>query len=293
MSVYSQQSRNLRNTWILIFLFIGLISSMFYIIGIVQGSYIWPIIGLILSLGQALFAYYGGASLALAVSGAKEIKYEDSPRLFELVQNLSKIAGIPIPRVHVSPDKSANAFATGRDPEHAHIVFNQGLLDMLDKSELEGVIAHELSHIANRDILVMTVVMVLASVVSFIADIGFRMMLFGGNRNRDSKVHPAMIALYVITIILAPIVAALIQFAVSRQREFLADSTAITMTRYPEGLISALTKLYNNPTPTSHYSTATSHFYISPPKKKLGETAKTLFSTHPSIEERVAALRKM
>jgi heat shock protein HtpX len=293
MSAYSQQSRNLRNTWILIFLFVGLISGIFYIIGIVQGSYFWPVFGLILSLSQAIFAYYAGAGLALAIAGAKQIQYSDSPKLFELVQNLSKIAGIPVPRIYVSPDKSANAFATGRDPNHAHIVFNQGLLDMLDKSELEGVIAHELAHIANRDILIMTVVMVLASVVSFISDIGFRLMIFGGSKNRDQKVHPIMIGLYVLTIILAPIVAAMIQLAVSRQREFLADSTAVTLTRYPQGLINALTKLYNNPTPTSHYSTATSHFYIAPPKKKLSESVNNLFSTHPDIKDRISALQKM
>ena len=293
MSAYSQQSNNVKKTWVLIFVFIGLVSAMFYIIGLYQGSWIWPIIGFVISLLQALIAYYAGDKIALASSGAQLVSYQEAPKIHEMVQNLSKIAGIPVPKIFISPDLSANAFACGRDPEHASICLNQGILDLLDKNELEGVIAHELSHVKNRDILVMTVTMVLSSVVSFIADIGFRIMFWGGDRKDKENQNPILLILYIATIILAPIVAALIQFAVSRQREFLADATGVTLTRYPEGLISALQKLYQNPVPSSHYSTATAHFFIAPPKKSFGQQAVSLFSTHPTVQDRVEALKRM
>jgi heat shock protein HtpX len=182
MSVYSLQSKNIRKTWLLIFLFIGLISAVFYIFGLVYDSPIFGFFGLAISLIQALVAYFGGDKIALAVSGSKEVSEEEQPQIHELVNNLSKVAGIPKPKVYVSNDPSPNAFATGRDPKHASISINQGLLDLLNKHELEGVIAHELSHIANRDILVMTVVMVLAGVVSFLADIGMRLLFLEGGR---------------------------------------------------------------------------------------------------------------
>lgn len=294
MSAYSQQSNNVRQTWILIFIFVGFISGAFYIVGLYQGSMIWPIIGLILSVGQALIGYYFGDKIALSFAGAKEVTYDEAPKIHELVQNLSKIAGIPLPKIHISPDKSANAFACGRDPEHASICLNQGILDILNKAELEGVVAHELAHIKNRDILVMTVVMVLASVASFIADIGFRLLFWGGGRDRDNdSKSPVVLILYIATIILAPIVAALIQMAVSRKREYLADATGVTFTRYPEGLISALTKLYNNPVPAQNYSTSMNHFFIAPPKKSFNQKVSGLFNTHPAIEERLEALKKM
>jgi heat shock protein HtpX len=293
MSAYSQQSNNVQKTWILIFVFIGLVSGLFYVIGWYQGSWLWPILGFVISISQALIAYYAGDKIALAASGAQEVKYEEAPKIYEMVQNLSKIGGIPTPKIYISPDPSANAFACGRDPEHASICLNQGILDILDKNELEGVIAHELSHVKNRDILIMTVTMVLSSVVSFVADIGFRIMFWGGDRKKSENQNPVLLILYIATIILAPIVAALIQFAVSRQREFLADATAVTFTRYPEGLISALQKLYKSPVPSNHYSTATAHFYIAPPKKSFGQKAAGLFSTHPSIEDRVKALKGM
>jgi heat shock protein HtpX len=292
MSAYSQQYSNVRKTWLLIFVFVGLISAVFYVVGLYQGSFVWPIIGLIISLFQAFIAYFAGDKIALAVSGAKQVKQEEAPKIFEMIYNLSKIAGIPEPKIYISPDKSANAFATGRNPKNASICLNQGILDILDKNELEGVIAHELSHIKNRDILIMTVTMVLASVISFIADIGFRMIFWGGN-NKDNNKNPVILALYIITILLAPIIATMIQLSISRKREYLADATAVTMTRYPEGLINALQKLYNNPIPSSHYSTAMNHFYIAPPKKSFGQKMAGLLSTHPTIEQRVQALKQM
>lgn len=293
VSAYSQQSVNVRKTWLLIFLFIGLVSAVFYAFGAYYGNSGFAIFGLIISLVQALVAYYFGASIALGVAGAKEVSSDEAPQIHNLVDNLSKIAGIPKPKVYISPDPSANAFACGRDPEHASICLNQGILKLLNKNELEGVIAHELSHIKNRDILVMTVTMVLASVISFIADIGFRVMWWGGgNRNNENK-SPVVLILFIVAIILAPVVATLIQLAVSRSREYLADATAVTITRYPNGLINALQKLYESPVPTNHYSTAMNHFYISPPKRSWGEQISGLFSTHPNIQERINALEKM
>lgn len=293
MSAYTERYSNIRQTWILIFLFIGLVSLVFYVIGWYQGSLVWPVIGLIFSLGQALVAYFFGDKIALSLAGAKEVTYQEAPKIFEITNNLSKIAGIKPPKIYISNDKSPNAFATGRNPQNASICLNQGLLDVLEKQELEGVIAHELAHIKNRDILLMTVTMVLTGLISFVADLGFRILLFsGGRRDRENK-SPVIFIIYLITIVLAPIVSALIQLAISRKREFLADATGVTFTRYPEGLISALIKLYNNPTPTSHYQTNMNHFYIAPPKKVFGEKFNDLFNTHPPIQARVAALKKM
>jgi heat shock protein HtpX len=278
------------------FVFVSLISLIFYVIGLYQGNYIWPIIGLFFSLAQAFTAYFWGDKIALAVNGAKEVSYDEAPQIHEMIQNLAKIAGIPMPKVYISPDPSANAFACGRDPNHASVCLNQGILDLLNKNELEGVIAHELSHVKNRDILVMTTTMVLASIASFVADIGFRMMFWGGlggRKNSNDEKSPWIMVVYILTLILAPIIATLIQLSISREREYLADATGVTLTRYPEGLISALQKLYASPVPTEHYSTSMNHFFIAPPKRSFGEKIGGLFNTHPSIEQRIEALRKM
>jgi heat shock protein HtpX len=291
-SAYSVQNKNNRNTWILILLFIGLVSALFYFFAWYYNSPFIAVIGLIVSLGQSFVAYYYGDSIALAVAGAKQVSQEEAAQLHNLVENLSKVAGIPKPKVFVSPDESANAFACGRDPEHASVCVNLGLLKLLNKSELEGVLAHEISHIKNRDILVMTVTMVLASLISFLVDIGFRLTFFGG-RDRDKNSNPVVLIIYLALIILAPFISILIQMAVSRSREYLADASAVVLTRYPEGLVSALNKLYTSPVPTSHYSTSMNHFYIAPPKKSFGEKFSKLFSTHPSLDERISALKKM
>jgi heat shock protein HtpX len=293
MSAYSYQSANQRKTFILLFIFVGLVSAIFYGFSTYYNSPIFAIFGLVLSVGQAFFAYYAGGSLAIMSAGGQEVSEQEAPQIHIMVENLSKVAGIPKPKIFISPDPSPNAFACGRDPEHANICLNQGILDLLDKNELEGVIAHELSHVQNRDILVMSVTMVLASIISFITDFAFRMMWWSGNSRDDDNKSPVVFIIYIIALVLAPIVALLIQMAISRSRERLADASAVVMTRYPQGLMSALTKLYNSPIPTQHYSTATSHFYISPPKQKWGEKVQGLFSTHPPLEERIEALRKL
>ena len=296
MSAYSQQSHSQTKTMILMFIFVGLVSAIFYAFGAINRmpSLIW--IGLVVSLGQCLVAYFFGDKLALSSSGAKQLGVDQMLPVQEIVQNLSKVAGIPTPRIFISPDPSPNAFACGRNPQNASICLNQGILNLLNRNELEGVIAHELSHIKNRDILIMTVSMVLASVIAFLADFGLRsgfMNGFGNNKNNNKNGGIIVIVFYVLLIVVSPIVSTLIQMAVSRQREYLADATAVTMTRYPEGLKSALTKLYQSPVPSQHYSTATNHFFISPPKKSWNEKVNGFFSTHPSLDDRINALDGM
>jgi heat shock protein HtpX len=298
-SAYSQQNTNIQKTWFLIILFVGLVSGLFYGYGYISGNYGITIIGVVLSIGQCVVSYFAGEKLALMSAGAVQITYDDNPQIFEMVTNISKIAGIPVPKIHISPDPSPNAFACGRDPNHASMCLNQGIIDLLNKQELEGVIAHELSHVKNRDILIMTTTMVLSSIISFIADYGIRAMMWGGGRsdNNDGEnnggSNVVVMVLYVVAMMLAPVLSALITMSVSREREFLADATAIVFTRYPKGLADALLKLEGDPTPSEHYSTATNHFYISEPKQSWGAKASSLFSTHPKISERVEALMKM
>lgn len=293
-SVYTQQSNNIQKTYALMFVFVGLVSGLCYGLAYTTGNYTIAVIGFLVSIGQCLVAYFWGDKMALSSAGARLIEYKEAPKIFEMVQNLSKIAGIPVPKIHISDDPSPNAFACGRNPDNASICLNQGLLNLLNKNELEGVVAHELSHIKNRDILIMTVTMVLTSVIGFISDMGIRSLMWGNNKDEEgNSINPILLVAYAVVLMLAPILSGLISMAVSREREFLADATAVTMTRYPKGLIDALEKLHNDPTPSEHYSTSTNHFYISEPKKNWGEKMQSWFSTHPQIEERVAALTKM
>ena len=275
------------------FFFVGFVSALCYGMGIVSRNPSIAVIGLVVSLVQCGVAYWFGDKLALMSSGAKQIAYEDAPKIFEMTQNLSRIAGIPVPKIYISDDPSPNAFACGRNPDNASICLNQGIIDLLDKNELEGVIAHELSHIKNRDILVMTTTMVLSSLITFIADMGIRTVGWGKNSNDEDSPSIFFVIIYVVVLALAPIVSTIITMAVSREREFLADATAITITRYPQGLSNALLKLHNDPTPSEHYSTATNHFYISEPKRSFGDKVQSWFSTHPPVQERVEALSKM
>lgn len=296
MSAYTQQSKNIFRTWLLMFIFIGLVSSLSLVVALLTENTAFIFIGLFISLFQSFVAYFFGDKIALASAGAKRVSYEEYPQVYEITQNLAKIAGIPLPKIHISPDLSANAFACGRNPKNASICLNQGLLNLLNKAEIEAVIAHELAHIKNRDILVMTVTMVLTSLVSFLADMGFYIFMSGrGNDRQENNSNNGFILflIYIALSTIAPVLSAVISMAVSRKREYLADATAVIMTRYPEGLINALTKLYNSPVPTQHYSTSMNHFYISPPKKRFGEKISSLFSTHPPIKDRIKALQQM
>lgn len=236
-------------------------------------------------------AYWFSDKIALASTGSKEADPNEFRELHRIVENLAITAGLPKPRVYVMDEPAPNAFAAGRNPEHAVIAVTTGLLSRLDRSELEGVIAHELSHIGNRDILVMTVAVVLAGFLSVLADLFLRMSFFGGGNNREGK-NPLMLIAGIVAIVLAPIAAQLIQLAISRKREFLADASGALLTRYPDALASALKKISSYDAPMRKASHATAHLFISNPfgPHEAGRFVSKLFATHPPVEERVAAL---
>ena len=244
------------------------------------------------SIISALVSYWFSDKIALALARATPIEKKDNPYLWNMVENLCITAGLPMPRVCVTPEKQINAFATGRDPKHAAIAVTQGALDRLENEELEGVLAHELSHIGNRDILVSTVAVILAGVISMLADFFMRSMIFGRRGGNDNGRAGGMLILVGVALsILAPLGAMLIQFAISRKREFLADVSGALLTRYPEGLAKALEKIGADATPmqaAAHDSTA--HLWIASPHKKASWFHK-LFMTHPPVEERIKVLR--
>jgi len=241
-------------------------------------------------------SYWTSDKIVLKMSGAKPVKREEYFDLWNIVENLSITAGLPMPKVYVIEDRAPNAFATGRDPQHGVVAVTTGLLEMLNKTELEGVIGHELSHIGNRDILISTMVVVLVGFVTLLSDFFLRMTFWGGGRrnNSDGRVQIAMLVLGIVLAILAPIIAAIIQLAISRKREFLADASGALLTRYPDGLATALEKISGYSGQMKRANHATAHLYISDPfkdkKKKVGFMHK-LFLTHPPVGERVAALR--
>ncbi len=246
----------------------------------------------IFSILMNFFSYWYSDKIVLKLAGAKEAKREEYFNLYTSVENLSITAGLPMPKVYVVADQAPNAFATGRDKNHAVVCATTGLLAILDKSELEGVIAHELSHIGNRDMLLATVVVVLVGFVTILADV-FRRNLFFGNlgRNRDNKAGGALVIVGIILSILAPIFAMLIQLAISRKREFLADSSGALLTRYPDGLASALGKISKYSQPMARQSSAIAHLFIADPKgSQLGKKIGGFFATHPPVEERIKIL---
>lgn len=239
-------------------------------------------------------SYYWSDKIVLGVSGAKLIKKEDNPEIYRIVENLCIAAGLPTPKIYIIDDTATNAFATGRDPKHAAIAFTKGILQKLDKQELEGVTAHELSHVGNRDTLVMAVVSILVGTIALLSDFFMRSMWYG-SRDREGRGNQLFMILAIVAAILAPIVATLIQLAVSRRREFLADASGVLLTRYPQGLASALQKISSDKEPLEVANRGTAHLYIINPLK--GTDAKAwlagLFNTHPPIEARVKALREM
>lgn len=252
-------------------------------------------IAVVFALGMNVYSYWASDKLVLRMTNAREAD-RNVPQELELIrmtENLSITAGLPMPKVYVVDDPAPNAFATGRNPEHAVVAATTGLLAMLDRPELEGVMAHELAHVGNRDMLVMTVAVVLAGFVAILADFLMRSMMFGGNRDR----HPAFLVIGIVGIILAPLAAQLMQMAVSRRREYLADATGALLTRYPEGLASALEKISGAGVPMKKASHATAHLFISDPfageKRGFWQKIGGMFQTHPPAAERVARLRGM
>ena len=292
-TLYNQAESNIRKTWILITLFLIFVIGLGWLFSYIFQNQNILIFAVIFSLLMNIIGFWYSDKVALAISRAKPIEKSDSPELYRIVENLCIAAGLPLPKIYIIPEAQPNAFATGRDKNHAVIAVTQGLLDKLEKSELEGVISHELSHIGNKDMLLMTMVVVLVGFVSIISNIFLRSMWFGGFKKRDSRGEGQLGSILamagIIFAILSPIIAMLIQLAISRKREFLADASAALLTRYPEGLARALEKISADKTPMKNVSPATSHLFIANPFR--GKSLTTLFLTHPPIEQRIKALR--
>ena len=292
-TLYTQQGRNIRKTWFLMTGFLVIIVALGWLMSQLYGNagILYGAIGF--SLFMNVTAYWFSDKIALASTGAKPADENEYRELHRILENLSITAGVQKPRLYIVDDPAPNAFATGRNAKHAVVAVTTGLLERLDRSELEGVIAHELSHIGNRDILVMTVAVVLAGAVAMLTDIFLRISFFGGNNN-DNK-NPILLIAGIVAIILAPIAAQLIQLAVSRKREFLADASGALLTRYPDGLASALQKISSYSAPMRRANHATAHLFISNPfgAHERGKFIAKIFATHPPLEERVAALQGM
>jgi len=289
--MYSQIESNKRKTWYLIIIFSLIILLIGWVMANVYGyGYGMLTFAGIFAILTSLGGYYKGDVVALRSSGAVQIKKEDNPYVYRMVENLCITSGQPTPKVHIINSPALNAFATGRDPEHASIALTTGIIDALENEELEGVIAHELSHVKNYDIRVMTVVVVLVGFIAILSDWFLRASLFGGRKSDSKNGGGALMLIGFVLILLSPIVAKLIQLAVSRKREYLADASGALLTRYPEGLARALEKIGNSNTPLQSANAGTAHlFFAEPFKKKM----TGFFSTHPPISERVKALRGM
>lgn len=292
-TLYTQASKNVTRTWLLMTLFFIVLIALGYAFSVYYGNpnilYIFVVISIVMNIAS----YWFSDKVALAVNHARPVKKEDNPMLWNTVENLSITAGLPMPRVYVIDDPAPNAFATGRNKEHAVVCVTSGLLGMMSQTELEGVIAHELSHVGNRDILLSTVVVVLVGLVTIIADVFRRSLFWGGRRSNDDEGRGLGIVMLIgiILSILAPIFATLIQLAISRKREYLADASGALLTRYPEGLASALEKIGRYSRPMRYANTATSHLFIANPfGGGFGRRVANLFSTHPPIPDRIRAL---
>lgn len=287
------------NKWKTTFLFGGF---FVFVIGLAWLlAYVYDIVWLlpvavVVSIVQALTSYYFSAKIALAVSKARLVTKAESAYLYNLVENLSITAGVPLPGVYFIDDNAINAFAAGRDPQHAAIAVTRGALERLDKPELEGVLAHELAHIKNYDITVATVAVVLVGTIVLVSDLFLRSLWFGGGRrddNNNGQVGALFMLFTLVLAILAPLIASLIQLAVSRKREYLADASGVLLTRYPEGLASALEKIGADRHKLAGATKATEHLYIANPLKSVGGAVNNLFSTHPPLQARIDRLREM
>ncbi|WBU38058.1 M48 family metalloprotease [Homoserinibacter sp. YIM 151385] len=291
--MYSAIARNKRNTVLIIVLFVVLMAGLASIFSLVYQDWSITVIVFVIAIGYAVFQYFMATRQTLSMAHAHEVQKQDHPRLYRIVENLAITEGMPMPKVYVIADPAPNAFATGRDPEHAVVAATTGLLELMDDAELEGVMAHELGHVKNYDIRVSLIVFGLVVAIGLIADFFLRFLVFGGRgRSNNSNAGPLMIVFLVIGVVaalVAPLVAGAVQAAVSRQREYLADATGALTTRHPEALASALLKLQTYGRPVTRTNTSMSHLWISDPNKP-GFMAR-LFSTHPPIEDRVARLR--
>ena len=299
MNLYTQAESNIRKTWFYLFFFLVLIIAVGWAISYYFQSPVILYVAVAISLLMNFIAYWKSDKIVLSLNHAKPIEKRDNPELYRVVENLCITAGLPLPKIYIIDSAQPNAFATGRDKKHAVVAVTRGLLEKLERVELEGVLAHELSHIGNRDMLLQTVIVVLVGVIVIMTDFFFRISFWGGFRGRNNKeggqIGVIMMVVAIALAILAPIFAQLIKLAISRKREFLADASGALLTRYPEGLARALEKISQDPNPLRGASDATSHLYIASPfrgKEKKAWLHK-LFATHPPVEERIYALREM
>ncbi len=292
-TLYTQAEKNIRNTFLFISGFVALIIGLGWLFSYILDEYLIVVIAIVIAIVESFLSYWYSDKFVLKMTGAVPVSKEDNPELHRIVENLSITAGLPKPKIYLIDSSQPNAFATGRDPEHSAIAVTKGLLNKLERVELEGVISHEMAHIGNRDILLATVIVVLVGVVTLISRYFLRASFFSNRRRKEGGIM--LLVLGLLGAILAPLAATLIRLAVSREREFLADATGALLTRYPEGLARALEKISadNNILRTADYSTA--HlFIISPFKGKQAKSVITrLFSTHPPVEERIKRLRMM
>jgi len=286
--MYTAISRNKRNTLLIMAVFVAIIGIIGVFLGAMTDNYSLALIIFTCSLLYALLQYFLAGKLAMAMTGAQEIEKNDAPELWRVVENLAITSGMPMPKVYIIQDAAPNAFATGRDPKHAIVGVTTGLLDIMNKRELEAVMAHEMSHVKNYDIRVSMIAFGLVSAIGLLADVALRMMFYGGD-DRDRDVHPAVYVLGFVVVILAPILATITQLAVSRQREYLADASGVLLTRDTEGLANALEKLRTYGRPMQKQSSSTANLFMNNPLRP-GFFSK-LFSTHPPLEDRIARLR--
>ena len=285
--MYGAIAANKRNTLLIMAVFVALISAIGYIVSLYfnNTSVVFWVIG-----GAAVYAfiqYFAASALAVAMTGAEQIKKKDNPRLFRIVENLAITLGIPTPKVYIIQDAAPNAFATGRDPKHAIVAATTGILEIMDDRELEAVMAHEMGHVQNYDIRVSMIAFGLVSAIGILTDIVIRMVFFGGDR-RDSNTNPIVFVLGIVVVILAPIIAAIVQLAISRQREYLADATSVVTTHDADGMIGALKKLETYGRPMEKQNTSAAHMFLSDPQKP--GIFSRLFSTHPPLAERIKRL---
>jgi len=295
-TLYSQAESNVRKTWILITGFLIFIIGLGWLFSYLLNNSIFLIIAVVLAFLQSFFSYWYSDKIVLGITHAQPVKKKDNPELYRIVENLCITAGLPLPKIYIINEAQPNAFATGRDEKHAVVAVTRGLLEKLEKPELEGVIAHELSHIRNKDMLLQTVVVVLVGAVAILSNIFLRVSFWGGAR-RDSRDSGGgiLLALGILAAVLAPLAASLIKLAISRKREFLADASGALLTRYPEGLARALEKISQDQSPMRVANNSVAHLFISSPFK--GKQSRSwftkLFMTHPPVEERIRALRGM
>lgn len=296
MTLYTQAESNIRKTWLYLSFFFVLILAIGWVVSNYFGSFSIFWFALIFSVFSSFFSYWYSDKVVLFFTRAKPIEKKDNPELYRIIENLCITAGLPLPKIYILEEAQPNAFATGRDKNHAVIAVSRGLLGKMEKAELEGVIAHELSHIGNKDMLLQTIVVVLVGIIVMLTDIFYRMSFWGRSRRKgkDEGGNAIFFVIGIFIMILAPILANLIKLAISRKREFLADETGALLTRYPEGLAKALEKIAKDQNPLSVASNATSHLYIVNPFRGFElSRVSNLFSTHPPIEERIRALREL